>query len=174
MFEPPIKYVQIQRQFASLIFNSIYISNFNFLPKGKLFLISQYTFIQKLMNFWAKEVHLFVFYKSGLVWKLEKSNLKQGTGPAQCYSATGSFKPTVAPPGSLTGAPLFSKMAPPIVTTGAAQPARRRPLDRPTPDPTELPSTSAIKALNPGGEPSFLFLHFCRHRASLPPPLTAS
>jgi hypothetical protein len=55
MFEPPINLAQIQKQFSSCFCNSNSISNLNFLPKGKLFIVSESTLMKSLENVGAKE-----------------------------------------------------------------------------------------------------------------------
>jgi hypothetical protein len=59
MFEPPINSFQTQNQFSSWNFNSNSVSNLNFLPNVKLFIMNQATIIQSLDNFAPME---------GLIW----------------------------------------------------------------------------------------------------------
>jgi hypothetical protein len=61
MFEPPINLAPIQNQFDSRNFHSISVQNLNLLPKGKLFLMSQATLMQRLENCGAQEVSFWYF-----------------------------------------------------------------------------------------------------------------
>jgi hypothetical protein len=61
MFQPPIKLAQIQKQFVSWFFRSNSVSNLNFLPQGKLFIMPHSILMQSLDNFGAQEGSVWYF-----------------------------------------------------------------------------------------------------------------
>jgi hypothetical protein len=148
-FGSPINSTQVQKQFCSKICNLNSLSNFNLIPKGKLFPMFQSSSMQKLGIFGAVQGWFFQFTIRFNLERLKSidNGLVQNSAPVTHKPAHATFKHRPWAHQSATRSRVLRRCTPPVHRSGST-PAS-------VADPRGLPRPPPIKAMACGKYPPF-------------------